>query len=64
MRYLITVDKDGKVTVTVQGVVGPSCKGKSLELAQLLGGKVEETARTNDYYATVAATTQTTVGRQ
>jgi len=60
MQYLITI-KNGKVTITVQGMAGAGCQGKSVEFARLLGGQIEETAHTDEYYATVAATTQTTV---
>ncbi len=60
MQYVITI-KNGKVTIQVQGVAGPGCEGKSLELAQLLGGKIEETAHTDEYYAQVAASRHSTV---
>ncbi len=60
MHYLITI-KNGKVTIKVQGVAGPGCEGKSLEFAQLLGGKVEETAHSDEYYAQVATSRHSTV---
>ena len=63
MQYLITI-KNGKVTITVQGMAGAGCQGKSVEFAQLLGGKVETTEYTEEYYAQVAATTQTMVRAQ
>lgn len=63
MQYLITI-KNGQVTITVQRVAGPTCEGKSLEFAQLLGGKVEATGHTEEYCAQVAATAQATVQRQ
>ncbi len=62
MQYLITI-KNGKVTITVQGMAGAGCQGKSVEFAQLLGGKVETTEHTEEYYAQVVATTQATVKR-
>ena len=37
MQYLITI-KNGKVTITVQGMTGAGCQGKSVEFAGLLGG--------------------------
>ena len=63
MQYLITI-KNGKVTITVQGMAGAGCQGKSVEFAQLLGGKVETTEHTEDYYAQVVAMAQATVKRQ
>jgi hypothetical protein len=63
MQYLITI-KNGKVTITVQGIAGAGCQGKSVEFAQLLGGKVEATEHTEEYYAQIAATAQATVQRQ
>ena len=63
MQYLITI-KNGKVTITVQGMAGAGCQGKSVEFAQLLGGKVEATEHIEEYYAQVAATAQATVQRQ
>ncbi len=63
MQYLITI-KNGKVTITVQGTAGADCQGKSVEFAQLLGGKVEMTEHTEEYYAQVAATAQATIQRQ
>ena len=63
MQFLITI-KNGKVTVTVQGMAGAGCQGKSVEFAQLLGGKVELTEHTEEYFAQVAATVQATVKRQ
>jgi len=63
MQYLITI-KNGKVTITVQGLAGAGCQGKSVEFAQLLGGKIEMTEHTEEYYAQVAATAQATVQRQ
>ena len=63
MQYLITI-KNGKVTITVQGIAGAGCQGKSVEFAQLLGGKVEDTGHTEEYYAQVAATARATVQRQ
>ncbi len=60
MQYLITI-KNGKVTITLQGMAGAGCQGKSIEFAQLLGGKVEETAHTEEYYAQVTVSSQTTV---
>ena len=63
MQYLITI-KNGKVTITVQGMAGAGCQGKSVEFAQLLGGKVEVTEHTEEYFAQVVATAQATVQRQ
>jgi hypothetical protein len=63
MQYLITI-KNGKVTITVQGMAGAGCQGKSVEFAQLLGGKTEITGHTEEYYAQVAAKAQATVQRQ
>ena len=63
MQYLITI-KNGKVTITVQGMAGAGCQGKSVEFAQLLGGKVEMTEHTEEYYAQIAVTAQATVQRQ
>ena len=63
MQYLITI-KNGRVTITVQNVAGVGCAGKSLEFAQLLGGRVETTEHTEEYYAQVAAMAQATVQRQ
>ncbi len=63
MQYLITI-KNGKVTITVQGMAGAGCQGKSVEFAQLLGGKVEITEHTEEYYAQVAAAARATVQRQ
>ena len=63
MQYLITI-RNGKVTITVQGLAGAGCQGKSVEFAQLLGGKIEMTEHTEEYYAQVAATAQATVQRQ
>jgi hypothetical protein len=45
-------------------MAGAGCQGKSVEFAQLLGGKVELTEHTEEYYAQVAATAQATVQRQ
>ena len=59
MQYLITI-KNGKVTITVQGMAGAGCQGKSVEFAQLLGGKVEATEHTEEYYAQVVIESQTT----
>ena len=63
MQYLITI-KNGKVTITVQGMAGAGCQGKSVEFAQLLSGKVETTEHTEEYYAQVVTTAQATVQRQ
>ena len=63
MQYLITI-KNGKVTITVQGMAGAGCQSKSVEFAQLLGSKVETTEHTEEYYAQVAATAQATVKGQ
>ena len=60
MQCLITI-KNGKATITVQDMAGAGCQGKSVEFAQLLGGKVEITEHTEEYYAQVVATTQATV---
>jgi len=38
-----------------------TCAGKSVEVAQLLGGSVETTEHTEEYCAQVVATTQATV---
>jgi Protein of unknown function (DUF2997) len=60
MQYLITI-KNGKVTITVQGMAGAGCQGKSVEFAQLLSGKVETTEHTEEYYAEVVTSSQMTV---
>ena len=52
MQHLITI-KNGRVTITVQNVAGVGCVGKSIEFAQLLGGKVETTEHTEEHYAQV-----------
>jgi hypothetical protein len=63
MQYLITI-KNGKVTITVQGMAGAGCQGKSVEFAQLLGGKVEETGHTDEYYTQVTASPQVAVSAE
>ena len=45
-------------------MISHGCASKSLEFAQLLGGKVEMTEHTEEYFAQVAATTQATVKGQ
>jgi len=45
-------------------LISHGCEGKSLEFVQLLGGKVETTEHTEEYYAQVAATAQATVKGQ
>ena len=60
MQYLITI-KNGKVTITVQGMAGAGCQGKSVEFAQLLGGKVEATEYTEEYSAQIVTPTEAMV---
>ena len=45
----IIIAKDGKVTIDVDGVKGPSCKDLTRKLEEALGSTVDSTVKT-EYY--------------
>jgi hypothetical protein len=47
----VTIDRDGKATVTVNGIDGPACLAATEALEQALG-TVRSRERTQEYYRT------------
>jgi hypothetical protein len=49
MRLRIVIAPDGSSSVKVEGIVGPSCHGKGLDLAKELG-TVTQDLKTTEYF--------------
>ncbi len=60
-EYTVTITQDGRATVAVSGVEGPSCKAATERLEKALGVTAESTP-TAEYYMT-STTTDATVRR-
>jgi DUF2997 family protein len=56
----ITIDKQGKVAFTVEGVKGEACLDATKFLEQALGGKVLAQEPTSEYYEQAEGETVTT----
>lgn len=52
----VTIGRDGKVTIHVQGVKGTACTGLTGGLIARLGGRIEEQEFTLEAYEQPAAT--------
>lgn len=57
-EIVVTIDKDGNVSMKVTGVKGSSCDQLTEELVKMLGGEVIEYQPTDEYYETSEATSQ------
>ena len=54
----VTIDQDGKATVTVSGIDGPACQAATETLEQALGA-VRSRERTPDYHRVCQQQTST-----
>lgn len=58
-EMIVTVAKDGKLTIEVDGVQGTSCETFTKDFVNALGGKGETTKKSDYYVKPIDATVKT-----